>query len=44
MPVSVRAMGSSLPAAERELARERIDLGEPDAEVWARWIMRFFRV
>ena len=38
----VSAMGSSLPDAERERARERIDRGVPDAEVWARWIMRFF--
>ena len=40
----LNSMTSDISAAERRLAREKIDYGEPDADVWAQWMKRFFLV
>ncbi len=36
------SMTSDISAVERRRARAMIDNGEPDADIWARWMMRFF--
>ena len=38
----LNSMTSDISAAERRRAREMICSGEPDADIWARWMLRFF--
>ena len=38
----LKAVAPEMPADELELARKMIDNGEPDADIWGRWMMHFF--
>ena len=38
----LNSMTSDISTAERRLARRMIDNGEPDADIWGQWMMRFF--
>lgn len=38
----LNSMTSDIGATERRLAREMIDNGDPDADIWGQWMLRFF--